>query len=69
MIEHDDGFGALRFEIKPDGGRHTRVPMGGPPCLHDPLCADELYVSTDDESPERRKGAACLRVDRGGHAG
>lgn len=65
MIEDDRGLGRVGLQLESDDRVDAGVPGSRAPCLHDPLVGDELDISSFDQLPEGRKGAADSGVDLG----
>ena len=64
-----DQFGLRRpiLQLKLNQRVDPRIPIGGTPCLHDPLIRNEFHVSSADQATESRKSTARLSIYFGGH--
>jgi len=69
VVQHNHGFGTLRFQFKLYDRIKARVPMGGTPCLDNSLAGEHFDVSSNDHAVKHGKSAALLWVDLCWHAG
>jgi hypothetical protein len=68
VVEDQRGLGGAGFELEVNDRVDAGIPMGWPPCLHDPLVEDQFDIAANDEAAELREGSSRRRVNCGGHA-
>src|SRR5580658_2943475 len=64
LIENHLRLRPLLPEIKSHNRINSRLPMRGPPSLHNSLVRNQLDVSPNNPVPKHRKGASRFRTDQ-----
>src|ERR1700722_3251987 len=63
MVQDHERCASLWFERKLGNGVDARIPMSGPPRLHDSLVGNQLDIPSDDLASEHGKSPAWFWVD------